>query len=37
VHKGLFKGEDWELPVSEIDSVDDGVVYLNVDAKEAVR
>lgn len=36
VHKGLFKGEDTELPVSEIDSVDDGVVYLNVDAKEAV-
>jgi sporulation protein YlmC with PRC-barrel domain len=37
VHKGLFKGEEWELPVSEIDSVDDGVVYLKVDAREAVR
>jgi len=37
VHKGLFKGEDLKLPVYEIDSVDDGIVYLNVDAKEAVQ
>jgi sporulation protein YlmC with PRC-barrel domain len=37
VHKGLILGKDTELPASLIDSVDDGVVYLKVDAKEAMK
>jgi sporulation protein YlmC with PRC-barrel domain len=37
VHKGLLLGKDTELPVSLIDSIDDGVVYLKVDAREAER
>jgi hypothetical protein len=36
VHKGLLFGKDTALPASLIDSVDDGVIYLKVDAREAV-
>jgi sporulation protein YlmC with PRC-barrel domain len=36
VHKGIIFGKDTTLPASLIDSVDDGVVYLKVDAREAV-
>jgi uncharacterized protein YrrD len=36
VHKGFLLGKDTALSASLIDSVDDGAVYLNVDAKEAV-
>ncbi|HWE62454.1 MAG TPA: PRC-barrel domain-containing protein [Chloroflexota bacterium] len=36
VHKGILMGKDTELPASLIDTVDDGVVYLKVDAREAV-
>jgi sporulation protein YlmC with PRC-barrel domain len=35
-HKGLLKGEDFEVPVSLIDKVDDGVVYLKVDASQVL-
>jgi len=37
VHKGILFGKDMEVPATLIDSVDDGVVYLTVDAKEAGR
>lgn len=37
VHKGLIMGKDMELPASLIDSVDDGVVFLKVDAIQAVK
>lgn len=37
VHKGLIMGKDTEIPASLIDKVDDGVVYLKVDAREAVK
>jgi hypothetical protein len=30
-------GKDATVPVSLIDKVDDGVVYLKVDAREAVK
>jgi sporulation protein YlmC with PRC-barrel domain len=33
VHKGFIIGKDTELPATLVDSVDDGVVYLNVDAR----
>jgi sporulation protein YlmC with PRC-barrel domain len=35
-HKGLLKGEDFEVPVSLIDKVDDGAVYLKVDARQVL-
>jgi sporulation protein YlmC with PRC-barrel domain len=37
VHKGLIMGKDIALPVSLIDRVDDGVVYLKVNAGDAVQ
>jgi sporulation protein YlmC with PRC-barrel domain len=37
VHKGLIMGKDTPVPASLIDRVDDGVVYLKVDAAEAVK
>ena len=37
VHKGVLFGKEISLPVELIDSVDDGVVYLTVDAQEAIQ
>jgi sporulation protein YlmC with PRC-barrel domain len=37
VHKGLIMGKDATVPASLIDKVDDGIVYLKVDAREAVK
>ncbi len=36
VHKGLLFGKDTALPASMIDSVEDGVIHLKVDARQAV-
>jgi uncharacterized protein YrrD len=36
VHKGIIFGKDTALPASLIDAVDDGAVYLKVNAREAV-
>lgn len=37
IRKGLLFTEDLELPVSTIASVDDGVVYLNLDREQALE
>ena len=37
VHKGVLLGKETSLPAALIDSVDDGVVYLAVDAQEAIQ